>query len=437
MSAQEKREMAWWQVLLKWSIFEAADSGWSLIVVSLYFGTFLQVVLGQKGATFGWAVTVASLVIAVLSPILGAAADHSGRRQPYLRVFVGLVVICTAALGFVNTVTAAMLLFILAYISVNGAFNFFNAMLPAVSTEQNVSTIVSMTVGVGYAGSLLCMFTIGKLVSSDELAGRVFVPMALVYLLLAIPAMFIAPDFAKKSDRKLDIGAAYGRIAATFREARQHSLLFRFLIGDFLYENAVASVITLMGLYSRNVMGFKASEVTMIFGPAIIISMLSAWFVFGPLVKKIGPRKAVLVDLGIWLLLFAMALIIRPGSTLTLGSLHLSTIVLFTIAVAPLAGLGLAGVWSSSRVMLTALVPAEKSGEFWGLYNLSGRTASVLGDATWAAVLTLVGETVFGYQVALVALALYVVAGGLFIIALPDVRPSTANFLHEAEAAAE
>jgi UMF1 family MFS transporter len=107
----------------------------------------------------------------------------------------------------------------------------------------------------------------------------------------------------------------------------------------------------------------------------------------------------------------------------------LDTKLLFTVAVAPLAGLGLAGVWTSSRVLLTALTPASKSGEFWGLYNLSGRTASVLGDATWSGILTAFGERTFGYDVAVVALALYVLFGALLILGVPDVRPSTSNFV--------
>jgi len=118
-----------------------------------------------------------------------------------------------------------------------------------------------------------------------------------------------------------------------------------------------------------------------------------------------------------------MVLIIRPGAVLELGPLQIGAKALFTITVAPLAGIGLAGAWSSSRVLLTALTPVEKSGEFWGLYNLSGRTASVLGDATWTLALTLLGEDVFGYQVAIVALAIYVLLGAVLIATLPDVRP--------------
>jgi UMF1 family MFS transporter len=418
-----------WQVLYRYSLFEAGDSAWSLIIVSTYFGTFLQVVLKEPGADFGWAVTVGALIIAALSPLLGAAADYSGRRQPYLRFLVFGVVLCTAALGWATTTTDAILLFILAYICVNGAFTFFTAMTPAVSNERNVSAIISMTVGVGYAGGLVCMIILSKLAPSDELAGRVFLPMALIYLALALPAMYLAPDFPPKARSRLDIVAAYGRIRQTFREARRYRYLFRFLVADFLYENAAASVITIMGLYSRNVMGFKSNELAMLFGPAIAVAMLSAWFVFGPLVRAIGPKKAILLDLAIWLLLFTIVLIIHPETILALGGLHFGAKTLFAITIAPLAGVGLAGVWSSSRVMLTALTPAEESGEFWGLYNLSGRTASVLGDATWSFALTILGETLFGYQMAVLALAIYVLFGAMMIATLPDVRPSSQNFL--------
>jgi len=421
--------MHWWKTLWKYSIFEAGDSAWSLIIVSTYFGTFLQVVLKEPGASLGWAITAGALIIAVISPILGAAADNSGPRQPYLRFFVFGVVLATAGLAWAATVPVAMLLFIVAYICVNGAFTFFSAMTPAVSDERSVARVVSMTVGVGYAGGLVCLLTLSKLVSADELAGRVFLPMSLIYLGLAFPAMYLAPDFAATGRSKIDVPAAYKRVKQTLQEARRYKHLFRFLVGDFLYENAVASVITLMGLYSRNVMGFKSSELTALFGPSIVVAMISAWAIFGPLIRVIGPKKTVLLDLAIWLILFALVLLIKPGVTLDIGAFQLDSKLLFTFAVAPLAGLGLAGVWTSSRVLLTALTPAIKSGEIWGLYNLSGRTASVLGDATWSGILTVLGEETFGYDVAVGALALYVLFGGVLILMVPDVRPSTSNFV--------
>lgn len=423
------RTMPWWETLWRYSPFEAADSAWSLIVVSTYFGAFVQVVLKRDGAEFGWAVTLASIIVALASPVLGAAADLSGRRQPYLRICVAGVVLFTASLSFVSATWAAFGCFILAYICANAAFTFFTAMLPAVSNERNVSAITSMTVGVGYVGGLVCMILFSRLMPTDAELPRAFAAMAAVYFVFAIPTMFFSPDFPVRAGMRRDVRSAYRRIRQTFREARQYRYLFRFLIGDFLYENAVAAVITVMGLYSRNVMGFATNELETIFAPAIVIAALSAWGVFGPLTKAIGPKRSVLIVLAIWLLLFTATTAVSPRASLTLGSVVIGSKLLFTFVVAPLAGLGLAGVWSTSRVLLTALTPVEKSGEFWGLYNLSGRTASVLGGATWSVALTVFGEGIFGYRVAIALLAAYVVLGAGFIVAVPNVRPSPQNFL--------
>jgi MFS-type transporter involved in bile tolerance (Atg22 family) len=81
----------------------------------------------------------------------------------------------------------------------------------------------------------------------------------------------------------------------------------------------------------------------------------------------------------------------------------------------------------SSRVLLTALTPVEKSGEFWGALNLLGRTASVAGDATWSGIPTIFGERILGYQVAVAELALYILLGAWLVWLVPAVRPSAAN----------
>jgi UMF1 family MFS transporter len=426
-----RRPLPWWEVLWKYSPFEAADSSWSLIVVSTYFGTLVETVFKRPGAEFGWAVTAASLAVAFASPLLGALADASGRRQPYLRICVAGVAIFTAALSFVHTIAAAIACFMLAYISANAAYTYFTAMLPAVSDKRNVSTIVSMTVGLGYVGGLVAMTLLSRLAPTDAEVARVFLPMAALYSVFAFPTMFISPDFPARAGWARNLCAPYRRLRRTFRDAKRHRPLFRFLIGNFLYKNATASVITVMGLYSRNVMGFQASELETLFGPAIIVAALSAWGLFGPLIGAIGPKRTLLVVLAIWLLLFAATIAVSPDTTLALGAVQIGAKTLFSVIVAPLAGLGLAGVWSASRVMLTALTPVEQSGEFWGLSNLSGRTASVFGDATWSLILSLLGEGIFGYHVAVAALAVYVLLGAGFVLSLPDVRPAAENFLQQ------
>ncbi len=97
--------------------------------------------------------------------------------------------------------------------------------------------------------------------------------------------------------------------------------------------NAIASVVTLMGLYARAVMGFEARELQAIFAPAIVIAALSAWLVFGPLVRRFGPKHAMLWVLGIWLVLFASALAIGPQTSVYVGGLTLGGRTLFAAIV--------------------------------------------------------------------------------------------------------
>ena len=422
------RGTSFWRVLWQYSLFEGADSAWSLIVVSTYFGAFAQVVLGLPAAAFGWTATLASLAIAVASPLLGAMADEGGRRRPYLLLCVAGVVTCTAVLGFTRSGPLALACFALAYVCVSGAFTLFTAMLPAASNAGNVATVVSLSVGVGYASGLACILLFGRLVPNDAAVANVFLPAAAAYAILALPILVAGRDFAPRAGARAPLRAAYRRLRRTLGELCGNTPLLCFLIGNFLAVNASASVITLMGLYSRNVMGFAAHDLARIFGPAIVVAALSAWFGFGPLVRRVGPRQAVLAVLGIWLALFAAVIAVGPNAALRVGPLALDGQALFAVVVAPLAGVALAGMGCTSRVLLTALAPVERSGEIWGLFNLSGRTATIVGDATWSTILTLLGERAFGYHVAVAALAAYVLLGAAFIATVPDVRPTAGNF---------
>ncbi len=413
----QSARIPWWKVF-SWQIYEAGDSSWSLIIYSTYFSIFVQKVLGLGATSFGIAATIGALIIAVLSPLLGAAVDISGRRQPYLRVLVLGMALCTAAIGFTRSYSLAVTFFVLAVIFESAAFSFFMAMVPAVSTEKTVSNVISGAVGISYFFNIVALAGFHFYITDDSLAYLVFLPQAAIVLLLTFPCLYLAPDFVQKSTHKLDLVGAYKRVADTFREARKHGPLFRFLIGDFLYENAVVSVIALMTVYSVNVMGFKSSDLLFLFGPAILVAAVAA-LVFGWLINKYGPKRMIIIDLLIWLVLF-----------IAVPSISDKTI--YTVVAAPLAGIGLAGVWSSRRVLLTALTPVDRAGEFWGLYSLSGRSASVIGDATWTGVLLVVGETVFGYKLAIGSLGIFIVAGLICMITLPDARPSAENVVKHA-----
>ncbi|MGZ5226002.1 MAG: hypothetical protein ACXWIE_21650 [Burkholderiales bacterium] len=129
-----RKRLPSWRVA-SYVVYEAGDSAWSLIVVSVYFGAFVQNVLHKPGADFGWALALANALTALVSPLAGAAADVGGKRKPYLRLFISGAALCTAGIGLARTSGFAMALFTTAFVCVNAAFTLYTALLPAVSED--------------------------------------------------------------------------------------------------------------------------------------------------------------------------------------------------------------------------------------------------------------------------------------------------------------
>ncbi|HLN63502.1 MAG TPA: MFS transporter, partial [Symbiobacteriaceae bacterium] len=205
---------------------------------------------------------------------------------------------------------------------------------------------------------------------------------------------------------------------------RQYPGLFRFLVADFLYENAVAAVIGFMAVYATKVVGLPDGDLKMFLIFSTVFAVIVG-FIFGRVVDRIGPRPSVLATLVVWLVTLPLVTFAStPGQLLMVG---------------PLVGIGLAMVWISSRTYLVALAPVEKSGEFFGLYSLSGKSAGVVGLLVWTLVLQFmtpkVGE-IAALKSAVWAMWVFIIIGVVLVLGLPAVRPSKANVLDRTKAQA-
>jgi UMF1 family MFS transporter len=399
-------------------MYDFADTIYSMNVYSIYFGWYLASAFGKNSTDFGWALTIANVLVALTSPLLGAMSDASQRRLPFLRFFAVATAITTALIGFTSSYVWAVVCFVLSYFAYNSAGNFYQALLPGLCNETNVSKVSGIGVGLGYVGSIFGVVSMLLLIKGPEQYWLVFPSSAALFLLFALPGLTVVPDFAPPTQRvKFDLRAAYRRVAETLTHARSFPGLFRFLIADFIYENAIAAVIGFMAVYSKTVVGFTDGDVQIFLIFSTVFAVIMG-FAFGPVVDKIGPKKSVLITLGIWLVtLPAVSLATTAGQMRLLG---------------PLAGIGLAAVWVSSRTFLVALAPVAKSGEFFGLYSLSGKAAGVVGVAVWTLVLQLLtsrtGE-VTALRSAVWVMWLFIILGLVMVAGLPNVRPSKANVL--------
>lgn len=407
----------WWRIL-SWQMYDFADTIYSMNVTSVYFAFFIFAFFGKDSGAYGWAIFAANLAVAVTSPLLGAMSDASQRRLPYLRLFAVITAISTAFIGYAPSYGWAVALFTISLVAYNTAGTFYQALLPGLATPETISRVSGIGVGLGYVGSIFGLGSMMLLIKGEAQYPMAFPITAALFFIIALPCLFFVPDFAPATSKvRLDIAAAYRRVKATITNARQYPGLFRFLIADFLYENAVAAVIAFMAPFAKAVAGMSADQVQFFLIGATVFAVIMG-MLFGRVVDRIGPKKSVLIMLGIWLVTLPLVTFVHTPAQL--------------FPLAALAGAGLASVWIASRTYLVALAPVEKSGEFFGLYSLSGKSAGVVGILAWNLTDGFLrpgyGEAT-ALKGAVWVMWLFVIVGLVLVLGLPDVRPSKANVL--------
>jgi MFS transporter, UMF1 family len=377
-----------------WVLYDLANTAFSMGVVSLGFPLWVRDEVGARGAdrAVGLVTAISMGVIFVLSPALGSMTDRARRRLPFLTASTIGCVALTAVLGAVSC-WPTLVAFAVANILYQAGLQFYDALLPSVSTPSTRGRIGGIGVGVGYLGSVVAVVLSMVRAKLDLPHSHFFAATAVVFLLFSLPCFLWVkekPNPAPGAVWSLDATIqAMRQTLSTLRQSKEHPGLLRFLIGRVLYTDPINTVITVMALYSVNVaeagsMDKKAAEsaARMVMFGAILFAVVGG-FVWGRLVDRWGARRVLGWVLWLWLGTFALAA--------SLGLFALPWKLL--IAVSILAGLALGGTWSADRPLMLELTPPDRLGEFYGLYGMVGRFSAVFGPLIWALVTSAVGRT--------------------------------------------
>ena len=368
-----------------WIIYDLANTIFSMGVVSLYFSLWVREEVGAERADFAYGlITAVSMgIIFIISPMLGAMTDRARRRMPFLIVStlicVGFTVLFARA-GYWFSVIA----FVVANAAYQAGLQFYDAMLPEVSTQENRGRISGIGVGIGYLGSYVAV-GLGLLIGTEDKA-FLFTAIAVAFLLFAIPCFLFVKERGNPNPTPVFAWGAIKRSAAetlrTLRGGREYPGLIRFLIGRVFYTDAINTVINVMGLYTINVAmasgydklgGEGKAQQIMLF--AITFAVIGG-FVWGRMVDRIGPKRTLAWVLRLWVVTFLLAGMV--------GILALPVQSLFLIA--SMAGVALGGIWSADRPYMLRLTPPDRIGEFYGLYGMVGRFSAITGPVIWALV---------------------------------------------------
>ncbi len=401
-----------------WVLYDLANTIFSLGILSLYLPLWVVNVMGGTDANYGYTLSISMAFIFVLSPLLGALTDQSPRRMPFLMVSTLVCVGCTALLGQ-GGLGVTLMLFAVANIAYQAGLQFYDALLPVVSTEENRGKIGGIGVGVGYLGSVVAIVTgtllIGEvegLPQAEQSARYVatFQAIGVLYLLFALPCFFFVRERPRR-DRSFTpraVGAAARQVFETLRTTRRYPGLMRFLIGRVFYTDAINTVIAFLGIYVTAEVGFSDEDARIVLFVSIIFAIVGG-LLWSQVIDRWGPKRTLDVVLFLWMGIFAVAAAV--------GFFDLPNWIIWGVAV--MTGITLGGTWTADRPYMLRLTPPDRIGEFYGLYGMVGRFAAITGPLLWALI---VDELGWGRPVAILSLLVGVLISYVILRGVSDER---------------
>jgi UMF1 family MFS transporter len=397
-----------------WALFDWANQPFFTVIITFIFGQyFANTMVGDpvKGqAEWAFTQSTSGIIIAVLSPFLGAMADAGGRRKPYIFFFQCLVAVGCFALWWAyphrpDIVTPISWAVIVATIGAEMSIVFNNAQLPTIVRPERMGRLSGLGWGLGYCGGLVALFAV-LIVSRPSMFGLSSTdqplfgldPQAYTVERLAGPAsalwlaIFVIPMFLFTPDgqtvRRLSLIEAArdgGRaLVETVRKLRRYRNALLYLVAFMLYNDGLAAIIAFGGVYASAIFGWNLVTIG-IFGIIVTVFAIPGAFLGGTLDDRIGSKRTVqLAVLGVIVATLGIVSISAHGVLYFLPappldpnrSLFGSPQEQVFMAFALLLGFCMGPMQAASRTMIGRLAPPGMSGEFFGLFALSGRATA-------------------------------------------------------------
>ena len=406
--------------VLGWALYDWANSAFATTVLAGFFPILFKeywnagVDAATSTARLGDASSLASLIVAILAPLLGAIADRAGRRKAGLFAFTLLGVVMTGALGMVEKGhwQLASLCFVLAQIGFAGGLGFYDSLLLNVAPPADYERVSSLGYSLGYLGGgvlfavnvamVLMPVTFG-FEDGSAAARFAFFTVAAWWAIFALPLFFWVPE--PRPDSRLSVGMAVRgglrELGQTLRHITKTRHIALFLLAYWFYIDGVDTFIRMAVDYGLS-LGFKSGD--------LISALLIVQFVgfpaalgFGWLGQRIGPKAGIYIALAVY-------------AGVTVWATQMETVRQFYL-LAVFIALVQGGVQALSRAYYARLIPADKAGEFFGFYNMLGKFAAVIGPWLMGMVTLATGDVRIGLASILI---LFGVGGGLlFFVRAP------------------
>ena len=405
------RELFTSRPIFAWALYDWANSVFATTVIAGFFPVFFKQYWSAgtdavtSTAQLGFANSIGSVFILIAAPVLGAVADGGASRKKYLGAFTALGIVASAGLWFIGEGewTTAATVYVLASVGFSGAIIFYDALIVAVSPAERYDEVSAFGFSLGYiGGGLLFALNVAMTLSPEtfglsgpaEAVRLSFVMVAAWWLVFSIPLFRHVPeppragDAASAGSAASAFAAGLRSLAKTFREYRTHRMAGLFLLAYFFYIDGVHTIIRMAVDYGLS-LGFPSDS--------LIVALLITQFVgfpaalaFGMVAARVGPKPA---------LYFGVAVYVA----VTVWAYFMTSVIEFYV-LAVVVGLVQGGVQAISRSLYARFVPAARSGEFFGFFNMLGRFAAIVGPSLVAVTGLLTGSSRLGILSVIVVL---------------------------------
>jgi UMF1 family MFS transporter len=407
------------RIINAWCMYDWANSAFATTIMAAllppYFSTVAAAGLAPNQATsiWGYSVSIAMLLAAVLAPILGAISDHTGSKKRFMRVFLGVAIVATGLLYFIGEGDwlAAVIFYVVASIGNAGANVFYDSLLPHVAHADEIDQVSARGYALGYLGGGLLLLvnllwylmpeTFG-FADSGVAVRASFFSVAVWWAVFSVPLFRQVPEPpAYPHDTGVNpVRAGFARLGRTLHEIRRYRELFKFLIAFWLYADGIGTIIKMATIYGAEI-GIGTADLA---GALLLTQIVGVpmTFVFGSLAKRLGTKRSIMLALSVY-------------AVITIAGYFMSQPWHFWI-LAGVVGTVQGGSQALSRSLFGSMTPKDRSAEFFGFFDISSKFAGIAGPLLFGLTSTLAGSS----RWSIVSLVIFFVVGGLLLLRVDE-----------------
>ncbi len=402
--------------VLGWIFFSWATQPYFTLITTFVFAPYFATHVAPNAATgqalWGFATAAAGIAIALASPVLGAIADASGRRKPWIAVFGVMLVIGSCLMWFgrpgeAGIIAPLLLAYAIATVGVEFAQVFTNAMMPTLVPPERIGRLSGTGWATGYVGGILSLILVLGFLAANPDTGRTLFGLTplfgldpvthqgdrisgpltgIWFIIFALPMFLLTPDYPARFPLRQALREGLSELKQTLLELPKRRSLAAFLLANMIYTDGLASLFVFGGIYAAGTFGWNTIQLGT-FGIILAIAGTLGGWIGGKLDDRFGPKTVIAGSMVVLLIAIVAILLVDKDSVLFIkvappepgGALFASAAERAYLVLGCMIGAVGAPLQAASRTLLIRIAPKERITQYFGLFALTGKVTSFIG----------------------------------------------------------